>query len=121
MPREPRNTCGRDLSPAKRKPAGAAGSSRSRRNSTATRTTIGWLRKQDRLLPGDQATIALVQTTAAALDRATASYDVAVLGRVHLAAVFALLKGHATPEDDELDRAVNFLIRGAALRDTPKP
>jgi hypothetical protein len=55
------------------------------------------------------------------VDRATASYDVAVLGRVHLAAVFALLKGHATPEDDELDRAVNFLIRGAALRDTPKP
>ena len=43
----------------------------------------------------------MIRTTAAALDAATGSYDVAVLARVHISALAALLAGHELPREDD--------------------
>ena len=77
-----------------------------RRNRAAIERTILYLRRADRLLPGDDATLAILRTTATALDEAAGAYDIAVVARVHLAALSALLAGHATPDDAELDRLI---------------
>jgi hypothetical protein len=82
------------------------------RNGSAVERTIAYLRRSDRIVPGDEATLALARTTAAALDKAEGSYDVAVLARVHLAAVSTLLSGHAPADADNLD-AILAAIRGA--------
>jgi hypothetical protein len=88
-----------------------------RRNSSAIERTIAHLRRTGRLTDGDDAALALVRTTAAALDRASGSYDVAVVARVHLTAVAALLAGHQAPPDDELDRFLASL-RAPEVGDT---
>lgn len=75
-----------------------------RANAVAIGKTIAHLKRTDRLLPGDAATIELVRTTARALDAAAGAYDIAVIGRVHLAALAALLSGHAPESDADLDR-----------------
>lgn len=75
------------------------------------------MRRADRLLEVDAATLALARTTAIALDAAAGAYDVAVLGRVHLAAVQTLLGGRQAPPSDDVDRFFAGL-RAAAVRDT---
>jgi len=80
------------------------------RNAAAVERTIANLRRSDRLVPGDDATIALLRTTAASLDGAEGAYDTAVMGRVHLAAITALLQGHAAPDEtDVLDRIIGAI------------
>jgi hypothetical protein len=112
MPTQP------NLSPRKRKAADAGGARRRFRNRTAIELTIGELRRADRLGQLDAASLAAVRTTAAALDDATGAYDIAVIARVHLAALSGLLAGHQTPPDDELDRFLASL-RGPAVGDRP--
>ena len=72
------------------------------RNQAAIERTIAYLRRSDRLLPGDDATLAIVRTTAENLDGATGTYDRTLAARVHLVAVSALMAGHSAPTDDDL-------------------
>jgi hypothetical protein len=95
--------------------AGGGGARRSGRNRAAIERTIAAMRRADRLLEVDAATLA--RTTAIALDAAAGAYDVAVLGRVHLAAVQTLLGGRQAPPSDDVDRFFAGL-RAAAVRDT---
>jgi hypothetical protein len=89
-----------------------AGRRRRGPNAAAIERTIAALRRAERLLEVDAASLALVRSTARALDSAAGAYDVAVVARVHLAAVSSLLAGHTPDQDVELDR---FL---ASLRST---
>ena len=89
-----------------------------RRNAAAVERVIAALRADDRLVQLDDAAVATVRTTARALDAATGAYDVAVIARVHLGALTALLAGHAAPADDDLDRFLATL-RGPAVGDPP--
>jgi len=98
--------------------ADAPGARRRRRNAAAIERTIAELRRADRVLELDAGSIAIVRTTAEALDAATGSYDIAVVARVHVAALGALLAGHVAPPDDELDRFLASL-RAPEVRDTP--
>jgi hypothetical protein len=91
---------------------------RSHRNRAGLERTIRALRGEDRLGDIDAAALAAVRTTAAALDAATGAYDIAVLTRVHLSALGALLAGHQEPENDELDRFLASL-RSPEVRDPP--
>jgi hypothetical protein len=86
------------------------------RNGSAVERLVAALRALDRVADVDAATVAALRTTAAALDAATSSYDVAVLARVHLMAIGDLLAGHAEAKDDELDSFLRSLR--TEVRDT---
>jgi len=88
----------------------------SHRNASAIERTIAALRGDGRLADVDAASLAIVRTTAAALDAATGAYDIAVIARVHITALAGLLAGHVTPPDDELDRFLASL-RSPEVRD----
>jgi hypothetical protein len=89
------------------------------RNRSAIERTIKAMRAVDLLAELDAGTVAMLRTTAEALDRASSAYDVAIVGRVHATALAALLAGHrAEPPADDLDRFLAEL-RTTPLRDTP--
>lgn len=88
------------------------------RNRSAIERTIRALREGNRLIELDAASVAAVRTSAEALDRAASAYDVAIVLRVHVMALGALLAGHPEPATDDLDRFFADL-RAATLRDTP--
>lgn len=75
------------------------------------------LRAADRLTDVDAAALAALRTTAAALDDARGAYDLALAARVHMAALAALVSGHAAPERDDLDRFLDTL-RTAPMGDS---
>jgi hypothetical protein len=93
-----------NLSPRRRKAADPAGAPTRNRNRVAIERTIAALRRADRILELDAGSLAIVRTTAQALDAAEGSYDLAIVARVHIAALGSLLAGHQAPADDELDR-----------------
>jgi hypothetical protein len=113
-----------NLSPRKRKVPGQVGTGPGRRrkgrNASAIERTIAALRGAGRLVDADAGSLAAVRTTAIALDDAAGAYDIAVIARVHLAALGGLLAGHQAPPDDELDRFL-LSLRSPEVRDSPKP
>jgi hypothetical protein len=108
-----------NLSPRARKGAGAGGNPPTHRNRSAIERTIAELRRADRLGELDAGALALIRTTAAALDAADGAYEVAMIGRVHITALAGLLAGHLVEKDDELDRFLASL-RTAAVGDNPE-
>ena len=88
------------------------------RNRNAVEVTIRALRAADRLADVDAAALAVLRTTAAALDDARQPYDLAILARVQMAALAALISGHAAPERDDLDQFLDTL-RAAPVGDAP--
>jgi len=109
-----------NLSPRVRKGAGTGGSSPTHRNRSAIERTIAELRRADRLGELDAGALALIRTTAAALDAAEGAYEVAMIGRVHITALAGLLAGHLVEKDDELDRFLASL-RSAEMGNSPNP
>jgi hypothetical protein len=92
----------------------APGRSRGR-NTAAVERLIAALRALDRVEDVDAGTLAVLRTTGAALDAAVGAYDVAVIARVHLAAIGALLAGHAATDGDANDQWLRRLL--AEVRD----
>lgn len=86
------------------------------RNRSAVERTLRALREANRLVELDAGAVAVVRTTAEALDRAVSAYDVAIVGRVHVQALGVLLAGHAEQATDDLDRFFAEL-RTPPLRD----